>query len=97
MKDKFINILSTEERGFPLFLLIVAFLSLFMVCWFGPVSEYSGHDYYFNIGRMEVLMQAIRDGHYPIYMDYNALEGYGYFTKGFYPDFIILPFALIGL
>lgn len=85
------------ERCFPIFLSVLSTLSLFMVCWSGPVSEYSGHDYYFNIGRFEVLIQAIRDGQYPIYIDYNTLEGYGYFTKGFYPDLVILPFALIGL
>lgn len=85
------------KYDFRIFLLILSVLSLFMVCWFGPVSEYSGHDYYFNIGRLEILMEALKEGNYPIYLDYDTLEGYGYFTKGFYPDLIILPFALIGL
>lgn len=85
------------KHDFRVFLLILFVLSLSMVCWFGPVSEYSGHDYYFNIGRLEILMQALKEGNYPIYLDYNTLEGYGYFTKGFYPDLIILPFAVIGL
>lgn len=86
-----------EKCDFRIFLLILSILSLFMVCWFGPVSEYSGHDYYFNIGRLEILIQALKEGNYPIYLDYDTLEGYGYFTKGFYPDLIILPFAVIGL
>lgn len=85
------------KYDFRIFLLILSVLSLFMVCWFGPVSEYSGHDYYFNIGRLEILMQALKEGNYPIYLDYDTLEGYGYFTKGFYPDLVILPFAIIGL
>jgi uncharacterized membrane protein len=68
-----------------------------MVCWFGPVSAYAGHDYFFNIGRFDVLIDALKSGDYPIYIDYNALEGYGYFTKGFYPDLIILPFAALGI
>lgn len=90
------KIMAIGKYDFRIFLLILLALSLFMVCWFGPVSEYSGHDYYFNIGRMEVLMQALREGNYPFYLDYDTLEGYGYFTKGFYPDLILLPFALIG-
>ncbi|MFV0417918.1 MAG: hypothetical protein ACK5KT_04165 [Dysgonomonas sp.] len=92
-----VEIESTGKYDFRIFLLILSTLSLFMVCWFGPVSEYSGHDYYFNIGRLEILMQALKEGNYPIYLDYDTLEGYGYFTKGFYPDLILLPFAVIGL
>jgi len=84
-------------REYWIFLFILTALSLFMVCWFGPISEFSGHDYYFNIGRFNVLIDALKSGSYPIYIDYNALEGYGYFTKGFYPDLIILPFAAIGI
>lgn len=30
------------------------------------------------------------------YLDYGALDGYGYFTKAFYSDFVLIPFALIG-
>lgn len=86
-----------EKYGNLIFLIVLLALSLFMVCWFGPVSEYGGHDYYFNIGRLETLMQALRNGTYPIYIDYDALEGYGYFTKGFYPDLIILPFAVLAM
>lgn len=91
------EIAKTHKYDFRVFLIILSVLSLFMVFWFGPVSVYSGHDYYFNIGRLEVLMQALREGNYPIYLDYDTLEGYGYFTKGFYPDLVLLPFALIGI
>ncbi len=86
-----------DKYGYWLFLFVLLALSLFMVCWFGPVSEYAGHDYYFNIRRFDVLTNALRLHTYPIYIDYQALEGYGYFTKGFYPDLIILPFAALGL
>jgi uncharacterized membrane protein len=44
-----------------------------------------------------VLINALKSGDYPIYIDYNTLEDYGYFTKGFYPDLIILPFAALGI
>lgn len=88
-----------EERKYDywIFIIVLFALSLFMVCWFGPVSEYSGHDYYFNIRRFDVLIEALKSYNYPIYIDYNALEGYGYFTKGFYPDLIILPFATLAI
>jgi len=91
------EIRTDTKYDYRIFLLILLGLSLFMVLWFGPLSEYSGHDYYFNIGRFNALMQALREGNYPVYLDYNTLEGYGYFTKGFYPDLVILPFAAIGL
>lgn len=90
--------IKTDSRyPFRVFLSLLFILSLFMVCWFGPVSVYAGHDYFFNTGRFDVLIQALKAGDYPIYIDYNALEGYGYFTKGFYPDLIVLPFAALGI
>ncbi len=82
---------------YPLFLCVLFALSLFMVCWFAPVSEYGGHDYFFNFRRFSVLMDALQAGKYPIYLDFNAMDGYGYFTKAFYPDLILLPFSAIGL
>ncbi|MBF0650650.1 hypothetical protein IR083_17650 [Dysgonomonas sp. GY75] len=93
-----VNDIKTDSKySFWIFLSLLFALSLFMVCWFGPVSAYAGHDYFFNIGRFNVLIDALKSGNYPIYLDYNALEGYGYFTKGFYPDLIILPFAALGI
>ena len=93
-----VNDIKTDSKySFWIFLSLLFALSLFMVCWFGPVLAYAGHDYFFNIGRFNVLIDALKSGNYPIYLDYNALEGYGYFTKGFYPDLIILPFAALGI
>ena len=93
-----VNDIKTDRKySFWIFLSLLFALSLFMVCWFGPVSAYAGHDYFFNIGRFNVLINALKSGDYPIYIDYNTLEGYGYFTKGFYPDLIILPFAALGI
>lgn len=93
-----VNDIKTDSKySFWIFLSLLFALSLFMVCWFGPVSAYAGHDYFFNIGRFNVLIDALKSGNYPIYLDHNALEGYGYFTKGFYPDLIILPFAVLGI
>lgn len=41
-------------------------------------------------------MDGLKTSPYLIYMDYDALDGYGYFTKAFYSDFVLIPFALIG-
>ncbi|NDV78367.1 hypothetical protein [Dysgonomonas sp. 511] len=80
-----------------IFLAILLVLSLFMTCWPGPLPTYAGHDYYFNFMRFETLMSALKEGNYPYYIDYNILDGYGYFVKAFYPDLTLVPFAFIGL
>jgi uncharacterized membrane protein YfhO len=55
-----------------------------------------GHDSYFHFRRLEALMNGIKESPFLTYTDYAAIEGYGYFTKGFYPDFVLIPFAIIG-
>lgn len=85
------------KSDFWIFLVVLTLLSLFMVCWCGPLSVYTGDDYYFHLMRFETLIKALGDGHYPIYIDYSTLEGYGYFTKAFYPDLVLVPFALIAM
>ena len=39
----------------------------------------------------------MQHGTFPIYIDYSNVDGYGYFTKGFYSDVILIPFAIIGI
>lgn len=41
-------------------------------------------------------MEALKNGTFPVYLDYDAINGYGYATKWFYPDPVFIPFALIG-
>jgi len=93
------QLIKPEEKKYHylIFIAVLVCLSLVMVCWYGPVTEYAGHDYFFNFRRFQVLIDALQSGDYPVYMDYNAMEGYGYFTKGFYPDLVLLPFAAIGI
>lgn len=88
---------TTKRIEFWIFFTILTLLSLFMILWCGPFSEYSGHDFYFHLRRFEVLIKALIEGNYPIYLDYETLEGYGYFTKAFYPDLVLLPFAFLGI
>lgn len=87
----------SRKSEFWIFFAILSLLSLFMVWWYGPQSEYSGHDYYFHLRRFGVLIEALRNGNYPTYLDYGTLEGYGYFTQAFYPDLMLVPFAAIGI
>lgn len=88
---------TNKKREFWTFFTVLTFLSLFMVLWSGPLSEYPGHDFYFHFGRFETLINALKESNYPIYLDYSTLEGYGYFTKAFYPDLVLLPFAILAM
>jgi hypothetical protein len=63
----------------------------------GLSSSYQGYDFYFHYRRLDVLIDALEQGLFPNYIDYSNVDGYGYFTKGFYCDVILIPFALIGL
>lgn len=56
-----------------------------------------GQDFHFHLLRLQTLMDALSDGRFfPSYIDYTAAGGYGYFTKAFYSDVILIPFAIVG-
>lgn len=92
-----LNIIEKKKKyHFWIFLGILTSLTLFMIYCYMPLDKISpGHDYMFHYKRMCTLMQALKDGSFPIYLDYNAYEGYGYATKWFYSDFVLIPFAYI--
>lgn len=54
-----------------------------------------GHDFYFHCGRLQALIDNLGNP-FLIYLDYDAANGYGYFTKAFYPDIMLIPFAILG-
>jgi len=85
-----------EKKGlhFWIFLSILIFLTAAMMYFYQPMCP--GGDFYVHYNRMQTLMDALRDGSFPIYMDYRMLDGYGYFIKAFYCDFIFIPFAIVG-
>ncbi len=85
------------KNQYLLFFCVLVLLTFFMMWCNGPSSSYSGFDFFFHFRRFEVLIDALRNGSYPVYIDYSNADGYGYFTKGFYPDFTLIPFALIGI
>lgn len=74
---------------------LLAVMSAIMMFFYSPLCP--GGDFYVHFNRLVVLMDALKDGSYPYYMDYYMIDGYGYLIKAFYSDFILLPFALIGI
>lgn len=89
------NIAACKKSHFWLFLSVLIMLTLIMMRSYYPL--YAGMDFHFHFHRLQALMFSISDGTFPSYIDYTVLDGYGYFTKAFYSDFILIPFAIIGL
>lgn len=85
-----------EDRKlhFLMFFVVLVLLSLIMVYSYGL---HPSHDFYFHFKRLNVLMEALQNGSFPVYIDHTAVDGYGYITKWFYSDLILVPFAYIGL
>lgn len=86
----------TENRKyhFPGFLAVLLLLSILTAYAYGS-QLIGGDDFFFHNARFEALMNGLRDGTFPSYIDYNGLYGYGYLVKPFYSDFILIPFAAI--
>lgn len=87
------RIAASKNMQHCLFFVVLILLSAAMVYLYSPFCP--GHDSYFHFRRMEALMDGLNNP-YLIYLDYTAIEGYGYFTKAFYPDFLLIPFAWLG-
>lgn len=91
----FVNSLIGKRKWhFGIFLLVLTLLTLFMMYVYNPICVIT--DPYFHHNRLLVLMEALQNGEFPFYLDYNAINGYGYFTKAFYSDVFLIPYALIG-
>lgn len=97
MHNIFNKIEQSGKHQYWIFFSILVLLTLFTMWCNGPSSSYSGFDFFFHFRRLDVLIDALRHGSYPVYIDYANAEGYGYFIKGFYPDLILVPFAFIGI
>ena len=54
-----------------------------------------GDDMMFHYRRISSLMLALRDGNFPVYLDFDAFENYGYGAKWFYGDLLLIPFAYL--
>lgn len=91
--DKLINSIATHKKYQNLlFIGIFFFLFLLMLKVYGLAD---GHDLQSHFGRLNALSQAILDGVYPVYFDQSMALGYGFATKFFYGDLVLLPFALL--
>jgi hypothetical protein len=93
--NRILDIVESNKRyQYWLFFAVLVCLSSLMVYFYNPLQP--GHDFFFHFRRFEVLTDAIRNGYFPSYIDYQAIDGYGYLTKVFYPDLVLAPFAFIG-
>ncbi len=88
------SIVANRKSHIWLFLFVLLVLSLLMMYFYNPLHP--GQDFFFHYRRLQALMDGIKTSPYLIYLDYGTMNGYGYFTKAFYPDLTLIPFALIG-
>ncbi len=93
--DNILSRIATHRKyHFPVFFIVLLLLSFAMIIVYQPLCP--GQDFFFHYRRFQALMDGLRDSPFLIYLDYSAIEGYGYFAKAFYPDVILIPFAAIG-
>lgn len=89
------NLHLNDKQFFGIFFILLSVLSaLYVVSYAMPI--YPGHDFYFHEVRINALMDALKDGTFPYYIDYKSINGYGYLSRAFYSDVILVPFALLG-
>ncbi len=91
------TIAANKKFHFWVFFTTLILLSFYMTEVFGAVYEHPGYDYYFHLKRFEALITALREGTFPHYIDYAAALNYGYLSKVFYSDIILIPFAILGV
>lgn len=99
IKDFIITKVSQNQSyQFFLFLIILITLSWSMIIWYFPqpgVVSAEGTDLQFHANRFYAIVQAIEYKTYPFYINTDALNYYGYAANLFYPDLMLVPFALI--
>ncbi|MFR9165681.1 MAG: DUF6541 family protein [Dysgonomonas sp.] len=93
--DKIVDTITANKKlQLCLFIFGITIITLIMMVCYNPL--FIGIDPYFNFNRLLVLMESIKDGNWLYHLDYNSINGYGYFTQAFYSDFLLIPFAIIG-
>jgi uncharacterized membrane protein YfhO len=91
------NMAGNGRYHFRIFFIVLILLSFYMIWIFGPAYDRPGYDYYFHLKRFEALITALREGAFPDYINYTAALEYGYLSKVFYSDIILVPFAVLAL
>ncbi len=95
MKQNLLDKIAANKKShFWLFFIVLVLLTLIMMYFYQPLCP--GQDFFFHYRRLQALMDGLKTSPFLIYIDYNAIDGYGYLTKAFYPDFVLIPFAFIG-
>lgn len=95
VKNQILQQKSRENKLFILLLILLSFTSLFF--FFPEYKLYPGLDSYFHCNRIIILMESIKDGTFPVYLDSDGANGFGYGTPLFYSDLLLIPFALLAL
>ncbi len=89
--------LKNEKSHFWIFLALLVCLTVFTMFRYSMFTLVSvGHDAAFHYNRFLILMEALKNGTFPTYIDSQAIDNYGYASNLFYPNFTFIPFALIG-
>lgn len=88
------KIADNKKYHFWIFFIVLLFLTAAMMNFYKPLCP--GQDFFFHFRRLQALMDGLKNSSFLFYIDYSAIDGYGYFTKAFYSDFILIPFAVIG-
>lgn len=87
------HIAKSKKIQFRIFLAVLTMLSLLLIYYWNYMNL--GHDFYFHFRRFNSLIRALFDGSFPIYLDDQAIYGYGYMSNTFYSDFMLIPFAFV--
>ena len=87
---------SNQRYQFALFIVILFILSILMMVWYFPEETVTagGTDLMFHANRFYAIFQSIEFGTFPFYINTHTLNEYGYAANLFYPDFMLIPFAL---
>ena len=87
---------SNQRYQFALFIVILFILSILMMVWYFPDETVTagGTDLMFHANRFYAIFQSIEFGTFPFYINTHTLNEYGYAANLFYPDFMLIPFAL---
>lgn len=81
---------------FTLLIIISLVLTGFVMNQFHPSDTYTiGDDASFHFRRFVSIANAIESGAFPFYIDFDALNSYGYAYNLFYPDMLLIPFAFL--
>ncbi|MDD3885555.1 MAG: hypothetical protein PHI35_01640 [Victivallaceae bacterium] len=80
---------------YPIFLLVLVLLGFSPLLMPGMPS---GHDMLFHLARIQGLADALCNGNIPNYINFDALDGFGYAAGMFYSDAgLLLPAAMAAL